>query len=286
MDIDNLHKWIANTFEKERSIDKKSFSTIPEDDLEHVKFLLDYLVSSGLVKTEPIGEETKYHVQNLSEIKKFLGLEKETIEKPALKESLVVSIPLSLSSKLRELKTKYPGINILELKDTLKLLIQNANDEICIASPFIEPDGIMYIWDELVSSTKRGVSVRLIMRDILVKKSYDFSYSKKIKGIMKLHELFEHNSSDPTVTIKIRDYGTSITQQDNTHHEGVHQKMFIVDKKFAYIGSGEIRLASFITNGETGALFVGREAEFWHDFFEMFWKNAQEIPKEILESEI
>jgi len=288
MDAEKLYKWIVDSFEKDKILDQKFFQKIPREDLEHVKFLLDYLVSKELVKSETVGEKTSYESENLDGIKKLLGFEKSEKESPSLKESLVVSIPLSLSDNLSLLQKKHTEVSILELKDALKLLISQAKHEILITSPFMELDGIMYILDEIAEAAKRGVSIRVISRDILERKNYDFSYANKLKGISKLYVLFEQNKSDPTALLSVRDYGKSISQYSgqNLHYEGIHQKMVIVDRKYAYVGSGEIRSPSFITNGEAGALFLDKKAEFWADFFEMFWKNAKEIPKDIIETKI
>jgi len=289
MDADRLYRWIVEVFEKDGIFEESSFSKIPKEDTEHVRFLLDYLVSKSLIKAETVGNKTRYTPQDLVKIKQLMGYEKEHERKTEkLDESLVVSIPLSLTNDLSSLINKYKDIKVVELKDVLKSLIASASKEILIASPFMEPDGIMYILDEISAAAKRGVSIKIISRDILVKKNYDFSYLDKIKGISKLYTLYEQNKINPGTTISIRDYGTNISQYSgtSTHYEGIHQKMVIVDRKSAYIGSGEIRAASFITNGEAGGLFVGRQAEFWSDFFELFWKEAKEIPKELIESKI
>ncbi len=289
MDAAKLYRWIVNVLEKDGVFEESSFSKIPKEDVEHVRFLLDYLVSKALIKSEIVGNKTKYVPQNLTKIKELMGYEKEQTSKiTKIDEALVVSIPLSLSNNLSSLMNKYKDVKVVELKNVLKLLIEHASKEILIASPFMEPDGIMYILDEISAAAKRGVSIKIISRDILVKKNYDFSYLDKLKGISKLYTLYEQNKTNPNATISIRDYGTNISQYSgmSTHYEGIHQKMVIVDRKFAYIGSGEIRAASFITNGEAGGLFVGRQAEFWSDFFELFWKEAKEIPKELIESKI
>lgn len=58
--------------------------------------------------------------------------------------------------------------------------------------------------------------------------------------------------------------------------------MVIVDKKYTYIGSGEIRAASFMTNEEVGYLVTEAHASFWSDFFNLFWKATTEISRDYL----
>lgn len=57
--------------------------------------------------------------------------------------------------------------------------------------------------------------------------------------------------------------------------------MVVVDRRYSYVGSGELRTASFITNGEAGSIYTGLSAEFWADFFEIFWKRAIDVLRNI-----
>lgn len=54
--------------------------------------------------------------------------------------------------------------------------------------------------------------------------------------------------------------------------------MTIADTDAAYVGSGEIRENSFLTNGEAGSLTVDTaEVCFWHDFYDLFWQQATDV---------
>lgn len=281
MNNEKLNQWVVDTFEKNGKINTE-LDTVSSDDLEHLLFILDYLVSARLVKSEKIGVTTNYIVQDLPKIKDFLGLNKKVETISTLKDSVVISLPLYMNDQLTSLKEKFPDLNLIELKDVLKKLLNSANDEVLISSPFIELDGISYILDELIKSASRGVSFKILTRDVLVKKSYDYSHAKKIKAVLKLYELFEQHKSNPNSFMEIRDFGEEVsdTNLNRLHYEGIHQKLMIVDKQYAYVGSGEIRSPSLLSNGEAGYLITGRQAEFWADFFEIFWKKSKTVSKD------
>lgn len=123
----------------------------------------------------------------------------------------------------------------------------------------------------------------MITRDVIDSKD-GFSHVEKLKTISKLLNIYETNKSRPDKIFSVRDYGQRISGLGRTsmHYEGIHQKMVVIDRKYAYIGSGEIRAASLVTNGEVGNVVSGVEAEFWADFFNMFWKSGRDIPREYL----
>ena len=67
-------------------------------------------------------------------------------------------------------------------------------------------------------------------------------------------------------------------EQASLQYRGVHQKMVVADTDAAYIGSGEIREASYLRNGEVGYLRTDNaEVAFWADFFELFWREARDV---------
>jgi PLD-like domain len=282
MDTEKLYAWMIDIIENDGVIDEQFLrSKITDEDLEHILFLLNYLVSKEYVKAEVVGSNTKYFSRNIAGIRKML----DNFSTPSsfqlnkkLEESLVISIPLSLTENFELLKKKY-NIPVIHLKDAIKLLFILATKEVLITSPYIELDGIMYIVDEVIKAAKSGVSLRIITRDIINSKSDSYSYVNKLKAISKLCTLFESNRSSPDAKISIRDFGSQISGIGRTsmHYEGIHQKMIVIDRKFAYIGSGEIRAASFVTNGEAGYVTTGIHAAFWADFFELFWKEAQDV---------
>ncbi|EIJ65747.1 hypothetical protein BD31_I0834 [Candidatus Nitrosopumilus salaria BD31] len=281
MNSEKLNQWVVDTFEKNGQIGNE-LDNVSSDDRESINFLLNYLVSAGFVKSEKIGTRINYVVQDLDKIKEFLGLNKKTEIISSLQDSTVINLPLSMHEKLISLKKNYSDLNIIELKDVFKKLLNSASDEVLIASPFIEIDGIAYILDELIDSASRGVSFKILTRDVLVKKSYNNTHTKKIKAVLKLYELFDQYQSNPNAFMEIRDFGEEVSDShlNKLHYEGIHQKLMIVDKKYAYVGSGEIRSPSFLSNGESGYLTTGRQAEFWYDFFDIFWSNSKPVSKD------
>jgi len=66
------------------------------------------------------------------------------------------------------------------------------------------------------------------------------------------------------------------------HYRGVHQKIVIADSVGAYVGSGEIRENSFLTNGDAGYLTVNEgEVAFWKEFVEVFWEAATPVDADV-----
>lgn len=67
-------------------------------------------------------------------------------------------------------------------------------------------------------------------------------------------------------------------------YEGIHQKMIVIDRARAYIGSGEIRAPSFIVNGDVGVIQSGQAAQFWADYFMLFWSEALQVDHQFFRS--
>lgn len=285
MDTKKLYSWLVSVLEKDGSIDENSvITTLDPEDRDHILFVLDHLVAKEYIKAEVIGTHTKYLPQNIANIKKTLGqLTSEPLtEKLEIEDCPVVSVPISLNDEFNRLKKKH-NLRVILLKDAIRLLLESAQNEVLIASPFIEWDGMVYISDQIARAAKNGASLKLITRDLINSKD-GYSRVEKLKAISKLSNIYESNKSRPDRTFSVRDYGRQISGLGRTslHYEGIHQKMIVVDGKYAYIGSGEIRAASLMTNGEVGRIVTGDEAAFWADFFDMFWKAGRDVPDEYL----
>lgn len=60
--------------------------------------------------------------------------------------------------------------------------------------------------------------------------------------------------------------------------------MIVIDRARAYIGSGEIRAPSFIVNGDVGVIQSGQAAQFWADYFMLFWSEALQVDHQFFRS--
>lgn len=108
---------------------------------------MNYLVSKGFVKAEILSNNIRYMTLDIEGIKRTLNyLTKSSNTEPneGIKDSLVVSIPMSLTDEFENIRRSY-NLSILFLKDAIKLLLRNAKEEVLIASPFFEWDGMGYM---------------------------------------------------------------------------------------------------------------------------------------------
>lgn len=292
MEVEQIYQWLMQYLENNRAMTEAELrKALGPEDVEHALLLLNYLVTKNLASVKVMGTNWEYSIRDIDQAKILIGYEEPvSIEPKSTKISscLVISVPLSLEQGFRSLKKKYQQVPIQHIREAFKLLLNAANQELLLSMPFFEGDGLSYLIDEVQNVAKRGVSVRLLSREILAPRREDFSYLDKLRAFSKLINLFESSRTSPKAKLEIRDYSTRISDQtgDSLYYEGVHQKMIVVDRRYAYVGSGEIRAASFMTNGEVGVIQLDEEAQFWADFFDLFWKNAQPVPFEFFESAI
>lgn len=292
MEVEQIYQWLMQYLENNRAMTEAELrKALGPEDVEHALLLLNYLVMKNLASVKVMGTNWEYSIRDIDQAKILVGYEEPVRIEPKptqISSCLVISVPLSLEQGFRSLKKKYQQVQILHIREAFKLLFNAANQELLLSMPFFEGDGLSYLIDEVQNVAKRGVSVRLLSREILAPRREDFSYLDKLRAFSKLINLFESSRTSPKAKLEIRDYSARISDQrgDSLYYEGVHQKMIVVDRQYAYVGSGEIRAASFMTNGEVGVIQLDEEAQFWADFFDLFWKNAQPVPFEFFESAI
>ena len=286
MRVEKIYSWIIEQLEKNNLITEKDLiNNLGPEDVEHAFLFLDYLVTKNMISVNISGLEKEYKLQNLSKIKELLIInEKRTIEekKRNIQEGIVINVPLNLTSDLEFLKKKYPSYVIYSLKNAITLLLNSAKENVSFALPFFEFDGLNHFVDEFKSLAEKGVNIFVLSRGISKPEREGYTYTEKLKAFSKLIDIYENNRTKPTSKLEIREYGSRIAGYGSAslHYEGIHQKMIIVDKKYAYIGSGEIRAASFLTNGEVGVIHEGQIVNFWDDFFQLFWRNARPVSYE------
>jgi hypothetical protein len=129
------------------------------------------------------------------------------------------------------------------------------------------------------------VHVCALTRELLNPNRFDYGHMQKVRAFGKLIDLFVSSGGDPSA-VEVRDYTLKVGDggDQSLVYEGIHQKMIVVDRARAYVGSGEIRASSFLINGDAGVVQVGNAAAFWADYFLLFWSEAQEVRHTLIRS--
>lgn len=292
MKVNQIYNWLVSLFEISQIISELQLrKELEAEDVEHALLLLNYLVSKNLVSIKVSGASKEFVVIDIDKIKELIHYkEKETtIRKPiVIEDSLVVNVPLSLTSEFENIKSKYTNLKIIMMRDAFKHLFVSSEKEVLLSLPFFEFDGMAHFIDELGDLAKRGVSMYILSRGLLTPEREGYGYLNKLRAFTKLITIFENNKKSPSTRLEIRDYSYRISDPSmlSLLYEGIHQKMIIVDRQYAYVGSGEIRAASFLINGDAGVIQTGERAKFWGEYFDLFWKEAQIVPHEFFKSSI
>lgn len=286
--IENVHNWLIEQLLTNGIVDDATLRTLQEEDVSRGLLFLDYLVSQGLVNLIVEGQRVEYRVsdrERLVQLKKPMPSSNMSIG-PQSSVTLVYSTPSSLLADVQGLLDRHSSLQILSLEQAFNQIMRGAKKELSIVTPFIEWDGLGYFLESFKSAAQRNVKIRLITRGVLTpERNSDYSYLEKVKTLLKMYQTYDGLVSNPEGRFEVRDYNNRLQSSFNAsiHYEGVHQKMLIADNQIAYVGSGEMRAASFISNGECGSIHTGDMATFWYDFFNVFWKKSQSITKHQLQ---
>jgi len=279
-----VHRWLLDQLESEGQIDHETIQQALEDDTEHALFFLEYGVQEGFVKREESADAREYSPIDIEALRSILSEEVSAVPQTELESGLVISVPPSIRGEIETARQKHPEANIFTLRQTLGRLLADADEIIRIASPFFERSGLDYYLDEVIDLAECGASIHILTRDILDPPGYqERSQIEKRQAFGKLIDLFEQHRSDPEAEVRIADFGKEVVGDGgrSRHYEGVHQKMVIADSNTAYVGSGEFRRNSLITNGEAGVIQTDSETvSFWSDFFDVFWNRANQVSHE------
>jgi phosphatidylserine/phosphatidylglycerophosphate/cardiolipin synthase-like enzyme len=283
--------------------------------VHRVGLFMDYLVAKGLATRTVAGRKTVFSSGRTAEIVQLLH-DKEVEERPTrlprtqrvatervvpqpiptderplavepAADALVVSAPLSLAGKVATLFEQYAGLNIVDMRVAFRNLLEQAEQEVLLALPFLELDGLMYFTDQVMGLGQRGVRVKILTRELLWPRKYNYAYHQKLKAFAKLVDLYAVGGGGRQ-HIEVRDYTIRIGSigDEKLLYEGIHQKMIIVDGELAYVGSGEIRAASFVSNGDVGVIHTGIRARFWRDYFNLFWAEGEPVEHRFFEESI
>jgi hypothetical protein len=294
-------EWIYLQFEKGRTISVDDLrSALGENLAQQALLTLNFLTAQGMVSQSTTRGGAVYTVRDLNMIQQQLrDSQAGANDRAALEgssgiseraaagavEILVVSAPLSLTGKLRALQTRYSQLTIEEMKEAFRALLACAQGEVLLSVPFLELDGLMVFVDEIKGMGKRHVTIKAMTRELVAPNRFDYGYYQKLRAFSKLIDLYVSGGGDPE-SVEVRDYTIKIGGPGDRGliYEGIHQKMIVVDRTRAYVGSGEIRAPSFVVNGDVGVIQTGLAAEFWADYFLLFWSEAQKIDHQFFRS--
>ena len=298
-------KWIYLQFTKDQHISKDSLHGALEDSMaQQVLLTLNFLVTQDIVSRSTIKGRSIFVVQTMDALRRLLDDSQSTPPSPIAPvqeardsrhetgrssglatEALVVSAPLSMMGRLRALQARYGQLAIEEMKDAFARLLASAQCEVFLSVPFLELDGLMVFVDEIKHLGKCQVAIKALTRELIAPSRIDYGYYQKLRAFSKLVDVYVSGGGNPKL-VEVRDYTIKIGGAGSYRliYEGIHQKMIVVDRARAYIGSGEIRAPSFVVNGDVGVVQSGQAAKFWADFFLLFWSEAQKIDHQFFRS--
>jgi phosphatidylserine/phosphatidylglycerophosphate/cardiolipin synthase-like enzyme len=151
--------------------------------------------------------------------------------------------------------------------EVFQLIIAAAKDELFIASPYIDDEGVKHLKLPLSAAAERNVKVYLLTRET------ERRHSGRTSAIRRLASLTRG-------THEVRDYYTSI---DGQHMTAVHAKLLLADDTIGYVGSAEIRQHGLLSNFEMGYVFHrGDAALAAREAFLAFWSIATPVETERL----
>jgi hypothetical protein len=298
-------EWIHLQFNRGQHILENTLHSALEDGLAQQALLtLNFLVAQGIASRSTTKGQSTFVVQDMSALRQLLDDLQATPPSPTTypqeakddlqetiplsglaTEVLVVSAPLSMTGKLRALRASYGQLAIEEMKGAFSRLLASAQREALLSVPFLELDGLMVFVDEIKSLGKRQVAVKALTRELIAPGRVDYSYYQKLRAFSKLVDVYVSGGGNPEL-VEVRDYTIKIggAGERRLIYEGIHQKMIVIDRDQAYIGSGEIRAPSFVVNGDVGVVQSGQAAKFWADYFLLFWSEAQEVGHQFFRS--
>ena len=298
-------EWICNQFDKGHAITEAAICSALDDSMEQQTLLtLNYLVSQGLVSRSSHESQSSFVVGDLAAVRQLLADSQAThpssmapgrsevsvrqgADHPPTStfESLVVSVPLSMTGRLLALQERHSQLAIENMKEAFSRLLCSAQDEVLMSVPFFELDGLMVLVDEIKDLGRRQVAVKALTRELIAPRRLDYGYYQKLRAFSKLVDVYVSGGGHPR-HVEVRDYTIKIggSGDQKLIYEGIHQKMIVTDRERAYVGSGEIRAPSFLVNGDVGVIQSGEAVQFWADYFLLFWSEAQKVEHSFFQS--
>lgn len=170
----------------------------------------------------------------------------------------VVSVPPVISFDIK-------AHGCISLNEAFKSLINSANRDIKIISPFIDKFGIVQYLYDLIDAANRGAEIKLLIR----KDGGDSG-----RGIQHLCDTFSAEACRNM--LEIRNFHM---QRDEGQLYGIHAKLLIVDNTLGYIGSGEFRGNSLWGLVETGIITIQPVINPFIELFDQVWKTSDTVWK-------
>lgn len=226
---------------------------------EEIKFSLRYLISREFIVYNDEGGKFQNRTIILDKIP-IISLNDEKNSDPLIVLTLPPFNYFGLKSSF-----KNHNMPIYYIKDEIKKLFMEATDSIYICSPFLDFEGIKDFLPLLAYKNRNGVKINIISRQINKKDN-----NSRFNVVKPVIEYFNANKCDVT----IRNYHY---QSKNYIESSTHAKFIVVDKKRAYVGSGELRKNSFEKNFELGLILGGKHAKELNVIFEEIFKISSEI---------
>jgi len=285
MKAKNIYNWLIDQSESGNEITTESLKDSLGQDAEHALFLLEYGVKYGFVESRTSGDTQAFRITDTAALRNAAQIN-ETPAEPESEETdiargLVVGVPVGLKEAIESLKPSYDTFEIYYLDEAFKKILRSAQNEVFIASPFLDEAGLDLIWEDIKALPERGVSLYLLTRDLIEQPNQQqYAQAKKRQGIARIKEVYDAEKAAPSTKFSVRDFGkrTPGTGSVDLQYEGLHQKMLIADTNAAYIGSGEVRRNALQVNGEAGVVITdSQHVSFCRDYYDLFWDDSRTI---------
>ena len=230
-----------------------------EEERARLELLVFWKVKNGEIRLMERGGEKILTIGSPSRARptyKKPRVAPESLEKADL--LLAVSAPSSSSSEILSL----PGV--LDFREAIAKILQSAREVIRISSPFIDYSGVAFFLEELRELAERRVRMRLLTRQ-----SRDLDFRRAVGLMAGLYA-----RSGFSEGFEARSY---LERYSGVLLEGVHAKLIISDSDLVYIGSGELRAGSYVSNFELGVIAKGYVAKIASRIFDSVWKRSAKI---------
>ncbi|MDW7990377.1 MAG: phospholipase D family protein [Archaeoglobaceae archaeon] len=132
---------------------------------------------------------------------------------------------------------------VIPLKECYRFLFDLSTESINICSPFIEPASLLRYKSILLAKLNSKIKLRLVTRNLGI---------TPVKPIGKFTEFV--NELNPNLRENIEFYEYHYTGISGKLLSSIHAKFIVVDDKYAYLGSADIKETSLTKNLEIGVL--------------------------------
>ena len=230
-----------------------------EEERARLELLALWKAKNGEIRLIEKGEDKILTIETPPKARSMgeeLHAAQESLERAGL--LLAVSAPSSSSAEILSL----PGV--LDFRDAVAKILQSAKAIVRVSSPFIDYSGVAFFLDEL-----RGLAERRVRMKLLTRQSRDLDFRRAVKLMAGIYARAGFSDG-----FEARSY---LERYSGVLLEGVHAKLIISDSNLAYIGSGELRAGSYVSNFELGVITRGKVAEIASKIFDSVWVRSTKI---------